>query len=85
MNDSLLKDLCCPDTRQPLNPAAEAIVARLNAEIKAGTLKNNGGAHVLDAFDEGLLREDGEYLYPVRNGIPVLLVAEAIAVASVKG
>lgn len=80
MNDELLKDLCCPESRQSLSPADDDLVRRLNDEVKNGTLKNRSGQKIEDAFDGGLIREDGKALYPVRQGIPVLLVAEAISV-----
>ena len=34
-----------------------------------------------EAIESGLVREDGAYLYPVREGIPVMLIGEAIALA----
>ena len=33
-----------------------------------------------DAVTEGLLREDGRILYPVRDGIPIMLIDESIDV-----
>ena len=84
MNESLLKDLCCPESRQSMRPAAAGLVADLNEQIKVGKLKTKGQS-VQDAFDEGLVREDGKSLYPVRGGIPVLLVAEAISVVGDSG
>ena len=33
---------------------------------------------VKEKIDEGLVRADGKYLYPIRHNIPVMLVDEAI-------
>ena len=32
-------------------------------------------------LEAGLIREDGEWLYPIRLGIPILLEGEAIQIA----
>jgi len=37
---------------------------------------------VTEVLEEGLLREDGTLIYPIRDGIPVLLIDEGILVAS---
>ena len=34
---------------------------------------------MLDLLEEGLIREDGQVLYPVREGIPIMLLNEAIS------
>jgi uncharacterized protein YbaR (Trm112 family) len=36
---------------------------------------------VSEAIEAGLLREDGAYLYVVRDNIPVMLIGEAIPMA----
>jgi uncharacterized protein YbaR (Trm112 family) len=51
----------------------------VNAEIERGSVKNVGGAVVSEALEEALVSQDGKKLYPVKNGIPVLLMDEAIA------
>lgn len=33
------------------------------------------------AGDEALIREDGQVLYPIRNGIPLLVPSEAIPIS----
>ena len=75
----LLKILCCPETHQDLRLAEPALVNQLNEQIAAGTLKNRGGQAVKEKIDDGLLRADGEFLYPIRGNIPVMLVDEALA------
>ncbi|HVM51060.1 MAG TPA: hypothetical protein VMU04_23730 [Candidatus Acidoferrum sp.] len=77
----LLRILCCPETHQELRPAEATVVEALNARIAAGTLKNRAGQAVTEKLDEGLVRADGRFLYPVRRNIPVMLVDEAIPLA----
>ncbi|MCS7336886.1 MAG: hypothetical protein NZ739_01420 [Verrucomicrobiae bacterium] len=78
MGPELLKILCCPETHQPVRLAEPGLIAELNRQIAAGTLRNRAGQPVAERIDGGLVRADGKFLYPIRNGIPVMLVAEAI-------
>lgn len=64
MDKSLLSILCCPKTHQPLREATAQELEK--ASRTAG------------ALEAGLVREDGLVLYPVRNGIPVLIVDQGI-------
>jgi len=81
ISKDLLAILCCPESHQPLTPAAAETLAALNDRIAAGTVKNRQDQPVTESIEEGLVREDGKFLYPVRNGIPVLLIEEGIALA----
>lgn len=74
----LVELLCCPETHQPVREAEPALIARLNAQIAAGTLKNRAGQPVTERLEGGLVRADGKALYPIRDGIPVMLVEEGI-------
>lgn len=56
-------------------------LASLNERIRGGALRNRAGQPVSEPLDAGLLREDGKAIYPVRRGLPILLVAEAIPLA----
>ena len=82
VNPELLEILVCPETKQPVTPASAEVLARLNAEIEAGSLRNRGGEPVSKPLAEGLLREDGKILYPVDDDIPVMLIEESIEVAA---
>ena len=37
-----------------------------------------------EAVAEGLVREDGDWLYPVRDDIPIMLIDEAIPLSPAK-
>jgi len=78
IDPELLAILVCPETHQSLALAAEAEVARVNERIASGAQRTVAGAEVLEPVDGGLVREDGRVLYPIRQGIPVLLVEEGL-------
>jgi uncharacterized protein YbaR (Trm112 family) len=78
IDDELLKILVCPEDKTPVRPATAEEIGALNQRIETGALKNRSGQAVTEALTEGLVREDGRYLYPIRDDIPVMLVDEAI-------
>jgi uncharacterized protein len=75
----LIAILICPESRQPVAAATPAQLAAVNAAIRAGEAYNRSGARVEKELAEGLVRQDGRLLYPVEDGIPVMLVEESIA------
>lgn len=79
VDPELLQILVCPETRQPVRPAEADVLTRLNSAIEAGSVVNQGGQEVREPIEEGLVREDGKVLYPVREEIPIMLIDEAIA------
>lgn len=81
VDPTLVAILACPETHQPVRLADETTVSKVNAAIAAGTLKNRDGETVTEPIQTGLVREDGAYLYPVRDDIPVMLIGEAIPLA----
>jgi uncharacterized protein YbaR (Trm112 family) len=78
----LLNILCCPETHQSVRVAEPPLVEKLNRQIASGGLKNRAGQPVKEKIDGGLVRDDGKYLYPIRGDIAVMLVDEAIPLAS---
>jgi len=78
VSQELLDILVCPETRRPVALADGQTIASLNEKIRAGTLRNRGGLKVEKELTEGLLREDGKVLYPVDDGIPIMLIDESI-------
>ena len=81
IDPELLAILVCPETKQPLTVASAELLERLNAKVTDGSAVTRGGDAVTDAVTEGLLREDGQVLYPIRQGIPIMLIDESIEVA----
>lgn len=79
INPELLDILVCPDNRTPVHEANTELLEKANAAIAAGTLKNRAGETVAERIEGGLIREDGNYLYAIRDDIPVMLIDEAIA------
>ncbi len=78
VDPELLNILVCPENKTPVVLADDALVAKLNAAISAGTLKNRAGEKVDEKADGGLVREDKQYLYLIRDDIPIMLIDEAI-------
>ena len=78
VDPELLEILVCPETHQPVRPAEDELLNRLNEAIRSGGVTNRGGNAVGDPVEEGLVREDNKVLYPVREDIPIMLIDEAI-------
>ena len=74
----LLALLRCPETRQSLARADAVLLTALAARRKGGTLHDRTGRRVEEEIVAALVREDGKVAYPVRQGIPVLLVDAGI-------
>jgi len=78
IDPELLKILVCPETKEPIHVAETDVLDALNRAIERGTVTTRGGETVKDPVDAGLVRDDGLILYPVREGIPIMLIDESI-------
>ncbi len=78
LDAELLDIIVCPDTRQPLRFADEALLGEINASVSRGELLNRGGTVVARALQAALVTEDGRRIYPVRDDIPIMLLDESI-------
>ncbi|MDR1759255.1 MAG: hypothetical protein LBR60_01865 [Fibrobacter sp.] len=78
ISPELLEILCCPETKQPLREAGSAELDTVNGRIRAGSQNNAAGEPVKEILEAALITADGKRLYPVKQGIPVLLSDEAL-------
>ena len=78
IDPELLKILCCPETQQSLALAAQPVVESLNRQIESGRLRNRANQSVGEKIDAGLVRADGQFLYAIRQNIPIMLIDEAL-------
>ena len=78
VDQELLDILVCPDNKTPVKLVGDDVLTKINDAIQDKTLKNRGGEVIDEAVDGGLLREDGTYLYPIRDDIPIMLIDESI-------
>ncbi|HWB60941.1 MAG TPA: Trm112 family protein [Chthoniobacteraceae bacterium] len=70
--------LRCPETRQKLAVAPSSLLDRMRADHAAGKLFHVSGKPVAEPLVAGLVSEDGRRVYPVVDGIPVMLKDDAV-------
>jgi len=70
--------LVCPQNHMRLQAAEAPLIERLNRAIAAGRVTSTAGRGVEKPIDDGLIREDGQVLYPIVDEIPILLAEEGI-------
>ena len=78
IDKELLEILACPENKTPVHLADQALIDKINARIQRGELNNRAGKKVEKPIAGGLVREDGAFLYPIEDEIPIMLIDEAI-------
>ncbi|MCB1598121.1 MAG: Trm112 family protein [Gammaproteobacteria bacterium] len=78
MDKKLLDIICCPLTKLPLQLLDGTRLARLNSAIETGNVRARSESPVGEQLTEALVTRDGRLVYPVREGIPILLEEESI-------
>jgi len=78
LNAELLALLVCPATHQDVALAKPDEIAEINQAIRHGRVRNVAGHAVDQPVDGALIRADRSIAYPIRDGIPVMLVAEGL-------
>ena len=78
MDKRLLDIICCPLTKLSLELLDGERLGQLNAGISAGKIKNQAAVEIGEALQEALVTRSGNLVYPVRDGIPILLEEESI-------
>lgn len=80
MDKRLLTILRCPVTHKGLSLLKKDKLDKVNQAIAAGEVSTLEGVRVETPLAEALVTDDGKRLYPVNDGIPVLLESESIHV-----
>ena len=78
MDKRLLDIVVCPLTKLPLQLLDGERLAQLNAAISSGGIRNRAAQALPEALSEALVTRDGRLVYPIREGIPILLEEESI-------
>ena len=79
VDPELLSILRCPETLQGLRLAEGGQLDQLLQSARQGRLRNLQGQPLPADFENVLVREDGKRGYLVRDGIPIMLIEEAVA------
>lgn len=84
VDKKLLDILCCPVTKQPVRPLEAEALKRLNAQIEQGQVRQMDDTPVEAPLREALITENGQRIYPVEDGIPIMLEERAIPASAAK-
>ena len=85
MDRTLLDILCCPVTRTSLERLPERELALLNERIAVQRIRNREDMVVAEPLAEALVTRTGKLVYPVRDGVPVLLEDQAMPLQQLEG
>ena len=65
-------------SHKSLSLARPNLLEKINIAISAGKLTNRDGNILSKSIKEALVTDDGKIIYPMHDGIPVLLEEESI-------
>ena len=78
IDGKLLEILCCPVSKTPLSRLPAEKLKKLNQAIEAGSALDVRGQALDTPLREALVSEDMKVIYPVVDGIPILLEDKGI-------
>ena len=78
LSEELLSILRCPESGQTLRSATHDELDQLRVRVDAGEIVRRSGQPLPTAFDGALIREDGRLVFAVWDGIPDLILEDAL-------
>lgn len=81
----LLEILCCPKTKVPVVMMSTEQLAAVNAHVVGKQLHYVDSSAVDQPLQEGLITEDGQTIYRIDDGIPVMLIDKGIPANQLEG
>jgi SAM-dependent methyltransferase/uncharacterized protein YbaR (Trm112 family) len=81
-HENLHAILCCPIGHGRVRPLRDDETARLNAAIARGELRHADGSVATTQIEGGYAAHSGPYVYPVVDGITIMLPARALVVGT---
>jgi uncharacterized protein YbaR (Trm112 family) len=85
MDKRLLDILCCPVSKRPVRPLKSGELEAVNEAIRAGGVDTVDGERVTETLAEGLVTTDGQVIYRIDDGIPVMLPDQGIGTVQLNG
>ena len=83
LDPQLLAILCCPENKEAVSLLDQEKLQILNEKITMGELQNKSGSLVKERLEGALLRADQAVAYPIRDGIPIMLIDEGLVVTGI--
>lgn len=83
ISDELLSILVCPETKEAVSLISEQDLQKVNELISQGLIIKKSGSKAEEKINAGLIRADRKILYPIVEGIPVMLAEEGLVLNNI--